>query len=101
MSEHKNVKSGAERMRKHREENKLKNELTNVKQQMRRSRILASGTPEADRMKKEAAERKRLQRMRAKEKAEASVVERASAIGGGMEMPGDPSSSPSSSSSPS
>ena len=56
MSEAKNAKSGGERMRKYREENKLRNELSNVKQQVRRSLILASGTPEADRMKKEAAD---------------------------------------------
>ena len=49
-------KSGGERMRKYREENKLRNELSNVKQQVRRSLILASGTPEADRMKKKAAD---------------------------------------------
>ena len=45
MSEAKNAKSGGERMRKYREENKLRNELSNVKQQVRRSLILASGTP--------------------------------------------------------
>ena len=56
MSEAKKAKSGGERMRKYREENKLRNELSNVKQQVRRSLILASGTPEADRMKKEAAD---------------------------------------------
>ena len=56
MSEAKKAKSGGERMRKYREENKLRNELSNVKQQMRRSLFLASGTPEADRMKKEAAD---------------------------------------------
>ena len=56
MSEAKKAKSGGERIRKYREENKLRNELSNVKQQVRRSLILASGTPEADRMKKEAAD---------------------------------------------
>ena len=56
MSEAKKAKSGEERMRKYREENKLRNELSNVKQQVRRSLFLASGTPEADRMKKEAAD---------------------------------------------
>ena len=56
MSEAKKAKSGGERMRKYREENKLRNELSNVKQQVRRSLILASGPPEADRMKKEAAD---------------------------------------------
>ena len=56
MSEAKKAKSGGERMRKYREENKLRNELSNVKQQVRRSLILASGKPEVDRMKKEAAD---------------------------------------------
>ena len=44
-------------------------------------------------MKKEAAERKQLERMRAKEKAEADAVGRVTAVGGGMEMPGESSSS--------
>ena len=52
MSEAKKAKSGGERMRKYREENKLRNELSNVKQQVRRSFVLASGRSEADRMKK-------------------------------------------------
>ena len=91
--------SGADRMRKHRAENQPRTGLSHLKQQLKRSQLLASGSPEADRMKKQAAERKRLQRMRAKEKAESSVVERASE--GEMEMPGDSSSSSSPSPSPS
>ena len=61
--------SGAERMRKHREENKLRTGLTHLKQQLKRSQLLASGTPEGDEMKKKARERKRLQRQRQKESA--------------------------------
>ena len=95
MSESKNAKSGAERMRKHREENKLRNELSVAKQHLRRSQILASGTEEADRMKKKAAERKRLQRLRAKEKVAAGgeADGRVSGPGRGMETPGGSSSS--------
>ena len=79
----------AERVGKHRLENKLKTELTMMKQQMKRSQLLASGTPEAEKMRKEAAERKRRQRMREKEeKAEENVVRRMSADRG-MEMPGN------------
>lgn len=80
----------AERVGKHRLENKLKTELSMMKQQMKRSQLLASGTPEAERMRKEAAERKRRQRMREKEeKDEPNVVRRMSADRG-MEMPGNP-----------
>ena len=61
--------SGAERMRKHREENKLRTGLSHLKQQLKRSQLLASGTPEGDEMKKKARERKRLQRQRQKESA--------------------------------
>ena len=61
--------SGAERMRKHREENQLRTGLSHLKQQMKRSQLLASGTPEGDEMKKNARERKRLQRQRQKESA--------------------------------
>ena len=42
MSEAKNAKSGGERMRKYREENKLRNELSNVKQQVEHPHILIS-----------------------------------------------------------
>ena len=52
MSEASNAKSGGERMRKYGEENKLRNELSNFKQQVRGSFVLASGRSEADRMKK-------------------------------------------------
>ena len=61
--------SGAERMRKHREENKLRTGLSHLKQQLKRSQLLASGTPEGDEMKKKARERKRLQRQKQKESA--------------------------------
>ena len=69
MSELSSPMSGAERMRKHREEDKLRNGLSHLKQQLKRSQLLASGTPEGDKMKKDARERKRLQRQRQKEKA--------------------------------
>ena len=52
MSEARNAKSEGERSRKYWEENKLRNELSNVKQQVRRSFVLASGRSEADWMKK-------------------------------------------------
>ena len=55
-------------MRKHRAENQLKTGLSHLKQQLKRSQLLASGTPEGDRMKKDAKERKRQQRQREKEK---------------------------------
>ena len=67
MSERKTPKTGAERMRKYRADRNLMANLTNAKQEARRSKIMASGTPEGDRLKREAAERKRRQRMRAKE----------------------------------
>ena len=58
----KKIKLGAvERMRKYRAENKDRS-------QVKRSKLLASGTPVAEKMRKDAAERKRLQRWRAKEK---------------------------------
>ena len=60
MSESRTPMSGAERMRKHREENQLRTGLSQLKQQLKRSQLLASGTPEGDRMKKDAKERKRL-----------------------------------------
>ena len=67
MSECKNVKVGAaERMRKYRAENKLRSDLTVAKQSLKRSQIMAIGTPEGNKMRKDAAERKRLQRMRSK-----------------------------------
>ena len=62
MSELKGVRSGAERMKKYRAENKQKCDLTNLKQNFRRSQLLGSGTPEGEKMRKAAAERKRLQR---------------------------------------
>ena len=67
MSELKGVRSGAERMKKYRAENKQKCDLTNLKQNFRRSQLLGSGTPEGEKMRKAAAERKRLQRSREKE----------------------------------
>ena len=59
MSELKGVRSGAERMKKYRAENKQKCDLTNLKQNFRRSQLLGSGTPEGEKMRKAAAERKR------------------------------------------
>ena len=67
MSELKGVRSGAERMKKYRAEIKQKCDLTNLKQNFRRSQLLGSGTPEGEKMRKAAAERKRLQRSREKE----------------------------------
>ena len=67
MSELKGVRSGAERMKKYRAENKQKCDLTNLKQNFRRSQLLGSGTPEGEKMRKAAAERKRLQKSREKE----------------------------------
>ena len=69
----KKIKLGAvERMRKYRAENKDRS-------QVKRSKLLASGTPVAEKMRKDAAERKRLQRWRAKEKEkeEQRAMERA------------------------
>ena len=89
MSECKKVKAGAvERMRKYRAENKARSDLSVLKQQLKRSQLMASGTPEGDKMKKNAAERKRLQRMRSKARAneERSVLE------GEAKMPGELSS---------
>ena len=63
MSELKGVRSGAERMKKYRAENKQKCDLTNLKQNFRRSQLLGSGTPEGEKMRKAAAERKTLQRL--------------------------------------
>ena len=89
MSERSKKAAVAERVEKHRSENKLKSELAMMKQQLKRSQILASSTPEAERMRTEAAERKRRQRMREKEeKAESTVVRRMSAESR-LEMSGD------------
>ena len=61
----KSKKKVAKRMRKYRAEKSLMANLSNAKQQLGRSKMMASGTP--DRLKREAAERKRRHRMRAKE----------------------------------
>ena len=58
----KKIKLGAvERMRKYRAENKDRS-------QVKRSKLLVSGTPVAEKLRKDAGERKRLQRWRAKKK---------------------------------
>ena len=67
--------SGAERMRKHREENKLRTGLSHLKQQLKRSQLLASGSPEVEKMKKDARERKRQQRQRQKDKGMESAAQ--------------------------
>ena len=86
-------------MRKHREENQLRTGLSQLKQQLKRSQLLASGTPEGDRMKKDAKERKRLQRQRDKDKVGQGTERAAAAAGKGEEVQGDLSlSSPRSSS---
>ena len=67
MSEAKIDATGAaERMRKYRKKNQLKNGLTIAKQQFKRAQLLASGTPEGKKLRQDSAERKRRQRMRAK-----------------------------------
>ena len=83
MSEAKIDATGAaERMRKYRKKNQLKNGLTIAKQQFKRAQLLASGTPEGKKLRQDAAERKRRQRMRAKEAKEKENEE------GGAKMPG-------------
>ena len=57
----------AARVKKHRTENRLKNELSVNRQNFRRSQLLATNTPVAEKMRKDAAERKRMQRLREKE----------------------------------
>ena len=71
MSEAKIDATGAaERMRKYRKKNQLKNGLTIAKQQFKRAQLLASATPDRKKLIQDAAERKRRQRMRAKEAKE-------------------------------
>ena len=61
------VQTNAERCAKYRTENQEKFQLVAAMQQFKRCKELASGTPEAEKMRKAAAMRKRMQRMRAKE----------------------------------
>ena len=59
MSEAKIDATGAaERMRKYRKKNQLKNGLTIAKQQFKRAQLLASGTSEGKKLRQDAAERK-------------------------------------------
>ena len=48
--------------------NKLRKDFNVMKQNFRRSQILATNTPEAEKMRRDASERKRMQRLRDKEK---------------------------------
>ena len=60
--------SEKERVAKYREENKRATELATRKSNFKRTQLLASGTPEAAKLREKAAARKRLQREREKEK---------------------------------
>ena len=68
------VQSTAERCAKYRAANKDKLKLVAAMQQFKRSKQLQSGTPRADKMKKAAALRKRMQRQREKEEQERIVT---------------------------
>ena len=61
------VQTNAERCAKYRTDNKEKFQLVAAMQQFKRSKELASGTPVSEKMRKAAALRKRVQRMREKE----------------------------------
>ena len=54
--------SEKERVAKYREENKKATELATRKSNFKRTQLLASGTPEAAKLREKAAARKRLQR---------------------------------------
>ena len=60
--------SEKERVAKYREENKRATELATRKSNFKRTQLLASGTPEAAKLREKAAARKRLQREREKQK---------------------------------
>ena len=70
------VLSNAARAEKYRSENKEKTALIMAMQQMKRSKLLQSGTPEANRVKQAAALRKQLQRQRDKERNSRNVSRR-------------------------
>ena len=59
--------SNAARAQKYRSENKEKNSLVMAIQNLKRSKLLHSGTPEAEKMRKAATLRKQLQRQRDRE----------------------------------
>ena len=60
--------SEKERVAKYRKENKRATELATRKSNFKRTQLLASGTPEAAKLREKAAARKRLQREREKQK---------------------------------
>ena len=60
------VQTNAERCAKYRTDNNEKFQLVAAMQQFKRAKELASGTPEAEKMRKAAALKKRVQRMREK-----------------------------------
>ena len=69
------VLTNAERCAKYRTENQEKYKLVAAMQQFKRTKKLASGTPEAEKMRQAAALRKRMQRMRDKENCDKIVTE--------------------------
>ena len=78
----------AMRAQKYRLENKEKNSLIMAMQNLKRAKQLASGTPEAEKMRKAATLRKQLQRQREKEDCRNVTRKMAS----GLEKGGDSSS---------
>ena len=70
------VLSNAARAEKYRSENKKKTALIMAMQQMKRSKLLQSGTPEAIRVKQAAALRKQVQRQRDKERSSRNMWRR-------------------------
>ena len=73
--------SEAARAQKYCSENKEKNSLIMAIQNLKRSKLLHSGTPEAEKMRKAANLRKKLQRQREKEEREGRNMTRRSASG--------------------